>query len=325
MDIPHTNIDAVFKESLTIFKDKTLDFLGITGIPPITELLGAEGIQIELKWDSGDLVFGTSDRRGLNLEEEVALSRDDLLRFCGYNTSLSRMHNREFITVIFVKTPTNLTGIETEQLSFRPLIVQCSKIDGDAVLAKLKKAVAEKRPINELEAIFLPLFHSKKLSLTQLFVESKKLIQAMEADDKRKHKILALLITLAGKEVDKEQLDVALEEVMVMGNAFIEFFEERGEKRGIKLGEERGIKLGEERGEERGIKLGEERGIKLGEERGIKLGEERGIKLGEERGKERSKEEIAKKLLALGIDNLDIVEATGISPERIREMRKAAV
>jgi len=235
------------------------------------------------------------------------------------------MHNREFITVIFVKTPTNLTGIETEQLSFRPLIVQCSKIDGDAVLAKLKKAVAEKRPINELEAIFLPLFHSKKLSLTQLFVESKKLIQAMEADDKRKHKILALLITLAGKEVDKEQLDVALEEVMVMGNAFIEFFEERGEKRGIKLGEERGIKLGEERGEERGIKLGEERGIKLGEERGIKLGEERGIKLGEERGKERSKEEIAKKLLALGIDNLDIVEATGISPERIREMRKAAV
>ena len=34
MDIPHTNIDAVFKESLTLFKNKTLDFLGLTGIPP---------------------------------------------------------------------------------------------------------------------------------------------------------------------------------------------------------------------------------------------------------------------------------------------------
>ena len=277
MDIPHTNIDAVFKESLTLFKNKTLDFLGLTGIPPITELLGAEGVQIELKWDSGDLVFGTSDDRGLNLEEEVDLSQDDLLRFCGYNTSLSRLHKREFVTVIFVKNPTKLTGVETEQLSFRPIIVQCSKIDADVILAKLRKAVAENRPINELEAIFLPLFRSENLNLTQLFLESKKLIMAMEADDRRKHKILALLITLAGKEVDKELLDATLEEVKNMGNAFIEYFEERGEKRGIKLGEER------------------------------------------------RQEEIAEKLLALGIDILDIIEATGISPERIREMRKAAV
>ena len=269
MDIPHTNIDAVFKESLTLFKDKTLDFLGITNIPPITELLGAEGIQIELKWDIGDLVFGTSDRCGLNLEEEVDLSHDDLLRFCGYNTGLSRLHKREFVTVIFVKNPTNLTGVETEQLSFRPIIVQCSKIDADAILARLKRAVAENRPINELEAIFLPLFHSENFTPTQLFVESKKQITAMQADTKHKQKVMALLLTLAGKVADKEQLDAVAEEVKNMGNVIIEYFEERGEKR--------------------------------------------------------RQEEIAEKLLALGIDTMDIIEATGVSPERIREMRKAAV
>jgi len=42
MDIPSHNLDNVFKESLSLFKDKTLDFLGLTGIAPITEHLGAE-------------------------------------------------------------------------------------------------------------------------------------------------------------------------------------------------------------------------------------------------------------------------------------------
>ena len=46
-------------------------------------------------------------------------------------------------------------------------------------------------------------------------------------------------------------------------------WQERGEKKGVKIGEKIGIKLGEKIG----IKLGEEIGIKLGEEIGIKLGE----------------------------------------------------
>ena len=113
-DIPHANLDNVFKESLTLFKDKTLDFLNIPEIAPIADYLGTENVQIELTWESMDLAFGTSDGQGVHLEEEINLSNDDLLRFLGYNASLSRIHKREFATIIFVKNPTNLEGINTK-------------------------------------------------------------------------------------------------------------------------------------------------------------------------------------------------------------------
>lgn len=45
--------------------------------------------------------------------------------------------------------------------------------------------------------------------------------------------------------------------------------------------------------------------------------EEYGIKKGEEK----SRIEIAQKMLNLGIDMLDIIEATGLSAERLREIR----
>ena len=48
MEIPHTNIDLTFKESLSLFKGKALDFLGLTNISPITEHLGTESVQIEV-------------------------------------------------------------------------------------------------------------------------------------------------------------------------------------------------------------------------------------------------------------------------------------
>lgn len=246
MDIPSHSLDNVFKESLSLFKDKTLDFLGLTGIAPITEHLGAESVQIDVTWELNDLVFATQDGRGLLLEEESNLSKDDLFRFIGYNVSMRRAHKREFLTVVFVKNPTNITTIESEQLNFAPIIVQCSKIDADEILAELRQAVDNGQPINELSAIYLPLFHSTQLSPTELFVKSASVIRAMDASDSHKQKVLALLITLAGNIVDKVALDALAEEVILMGNKFIEYFEERGEKRG----EKRGVEQGELRGRE---------------------------------------------------------------------------
>ena len=153
MDIPAQNLDKVFKESLSLFKGKTLDFLGLSGIAPITEHLGTESIQVEVVWEFADLAFATKDGLGLHLEEEADLSNDDLLRFLGYNVNMSRAHKREFRTVVFVKNQTNLTAVKTEQVRFSPIIVQCSKIDADAILARLRQAVASGQPINELEAI----------------------------------------------------------------------------------------------------------------------------------------------------------------------------
>jgi hypothetical protein len=271
MNIPHRNYDPVFKEALVLFKDKSLDFLGLIGIAPIEDSLSAETVEIDINWEFIDLAFSTKDGRGIHFEEEVDLSPDDLLRFGGYNINLSRVHKREFVTVIFVKNPTTLNEVKTEQLHFSPRIVQCSKIDADHVLSKLKKAVSAGEPINELEAIYLPLFNSKELTPTDLFMESAGLIKAMQTDDNRKRKMLALLITLSGKIVERQIILDMAEEVRNMGNVIIEVFEEIGEKRGA----------------------------------------------------ERREEEIARKMLSMGMDTLDIIEATGLSTERIRKMRES--
>lgn len=231
MKIPHTNVDLAFKESFSVFKGKVLDFLGFTGISPITEYLGTESVQIEIKWEFIDLAFATQDGRGLHFEEEIDLSEDDLYRFVGYNSSLTRVHKREFVTVIFVINPTTLKGIKTEQLDFKPIIVQCSEIDADAILSKLRKAIADGEPINELEAIYLPLFHSKTLSPSELFSESAELIKAMQTEDSHKRKVLTLLATLCGKVVDPAQLTAIIEEVRMKGNKIFERLEEIGAER----------------------------------------------------------------------------------------------
>jgi hypothetical protein len=296
MDNIHMNYDAVLKDALTLFKDKTLDFLGLHGIPPITEPLSTELIGVEVNKDIIDLAFGLSDGCGLHIEEEVDLSHDDLLRFGVYHLNLNRAHKREFITVIFVKNPVKVSELRTGQLTFTPIIVRCSQLDADAILAKLKTAITNGEPFNELELIYLPLFNSINYTPTELFHESAKLITALQADDKLRQKIAALLITLAGKVVDESVLDKYLEEVKLMGNPVIDYF--------VKIGKEEGIKLGEERGEERGLRLGEERG----EERGRNLGEER------------KEAETAMKMLIKGYGVQEILDITGISRERLNQI-----
>jgi len=238
VDIPGKNLDNVFKEALVLFKNKTLDFLGLTGIAPIGESLRSEAVQIEVTWEFQDLAFATQDGRGLNFETEAHLSYDDLLRFGGYNISLSRVHKREFVTVIFGINPTSLIEVKTEQLHFMPKIIHCSKIDADAMLSRLKKAIASGQPINELEAIYLPLFHSKGLTPTKLFIESAELIKSTQLEDNLKQKMLTLLITLSGKIVDRVELLALAEEVRRMGNVVIEVFEELGEKKGVERQQE---------------------------------------------------------------------------------------
>jgi hypothetical protein len=237
MDV-HINYDAVFKDAITLYKDKTLDFLGLHEIAPITEPLRTENVQIEIKSEFLDLTFGTEDGRGLHLEEEVDLSPDDLLRFCAYNIGLNRTYKREFITVIFVKNPTALTEITTTQLHYKPVIVQCFQIDADIILRRLKDDIGAGKTVNELELVYLPLFKSIEFTPTELFLRSAELVKAMRADDEHKRKILALLVTLSGKIVERTQLEKIMEEVKKMGNVIIEYFEELGEKRGIDIGKE---------------------------------------------------------------------------------------
>ena len=66
----------------------------------------------------------------------------------------------------------------------------------------------------------------------------------------------------------------------------------------------------------------EQRGIQIGEQRGIQIGEQRGIQIGEQRGREQEAVSIALNLISLGLDDATIANATHLSSDRIRSLRK---
>ena len=235
MDVPHRNYDLGFKEAMTLFKDKALDFFGIDGIDIITESLATESVEVEVKSLFRDLVFATSKGKGLHFEEEIALSEDDLWRFLDYNVSLYRIHKRVFDTVIFVKESTTLAGIDHERLTFKPIIVQCANIDADAMLEELKRDIGDGKLVNELKLVYLPLFHGKNLDATGLFLESTKLIRSMKVENQFKQKVLSLAVLIAGKVVDPKVLNQIYEEVRLMGtgNVILDVAEEYGAKRNM--------------------------------------------------------------------------------------------
>jgi len=61
--------------------------------------------------------------------------------------------------------------------------------------------------------------------------------------------------------------------------------------------------------------------LREGEQRGIEIGEQRGIEIGEQRGKEEGKVEVARNLLAAGMDPSQVAQFTGLTLEQIQPLQ----
>ena len=76
----------------------------------------------------------------------------------------------------------------------------------------------------------------------------------------------------------------------------------------------------EERGLERGIKKGMEKGLEKGLQEGMEKGLEKGMVQGRKEGKTEGKIETARNLKQLGVSIDVIVQATGLSEEKIQQL-----
>ena len=74
-------------------------------------------------------------------------------------------------------------------------------------------------------------------------------------------------------------------------------------------------------GMEKGMKQGMEKGMKQGMEKGMKQGMEKGMKQGMEKGLEQRSLEIARKMLAKGMDAASVMEITGLSAEQMQQLK----
>ena len=88
-------------------------------------------------------------------------------------------------------------------------------------------------------------------------------------------------------------------------------------REGIAEGMKQGMKKGMEKGMEKGMKQGMEKGMKQGMKQGI----EKGMKQGMEKGLEQRSLEIARKMLAKGMDAASVMEITGLSAEQMQQLK----
>jgi len=159
----HHNKDKVLKESLTLFKDGSLEFLdsGLSG--KVTDILSTEMTETTTKKSYADNALKMSTNEGVHHEWEADVSKDDVMRFGSYNLDLSRMHKIPFTTVIITATKPTETEYINKSISFKPIIIDLSERDADKTLAEIDRKIkaGEHSSINELEIIYLPLYTSK--------------------------------------------------------------------------------------------------------------------------------------------------------------------
>jgi hypothetical protein len=230
------NYDSVFKDAVSMFKDKSLDFFGLPKDITIAEPLKTETKEIVVKSEFADLTFRLSNGKGLHLESEAALSEDDLFRFCHYHIDLVRAYRVDFTTVIFVKEPHGQESLEYEMLTFKPVVVNCAGYDADAILAKLKEQAAKGEALNELELIYLPLFRSARYSPAELLTESIRLISGAKMADNAKLKISALALVLSNKLVDAGKLEEIWRELKMMRIKVLEYGMQQSFQEGMEKG-----------------------------------------------------------------------------------------
>jgi len=235
----HHNQDKVLKESLSLFKGGSLEFLDTELAGEVSEVLSTEITETKTKKAYADNAFKLSNNEGINNEWEADISKDDLMRFCSYNVDLSRQHGIPFTTVIITTKNPTITSYKNPSLTFTPKIINLKDRDADKVLAKIDKKLKAgvQKSINELEIVYLPLYGSKSGKTTsQLLDTAIKLVPKVVEDDKQKrNKLHDLLILLAGSFVTDTELNTILEANMriLEDSPAVRVLEDRGVRKGI--------------------------------------------------------------------------------------------
>ena len=244
----YENYDAAFKDALSVFNDKVLDFFGLD-LPPVKRVKETEFKEIYVQWDYMDFNFDLYDDSILHFEEEVDISENDLLRLCQYHLELYRRYKKRVRTVVLSVNEVKEANlcIRQEDLFYRIHVLDCSKKDADKTLGEIRKKIKSDEPVNELEVIFLPLYKSESIDKTGLLKNGLEIVRELKIEESLKQKMSALMLVLCNKIIEKEKLEEIWRELKML--KVIEFAEEKGIEQGIEQGIEKGIEQGIEKGE----------------------------------------------------------------------------
>lgn len=238
----------VIKDALTLFENKTLDFLGLD-LPRIISVEDSELYKIETKNNFIDLIFMLEDGTLLHIEEEAHVSSKDLLRFAQTDLMLYSKKHSKIRTVVLTKQNTSMKTINAGSFDYQVTVLNLAKGNWEEDYNKLKTLIEQGKAINELELIFLPL---KKLDEeNETYIDqSLALAKQIKTSKEMKAKIISLMVVLMDKYLTKEKILNIWEELSMLN--ITKVAEEKGIEKGIAKGEKIGIEKREKIGIEKG-------------------------------------------------------------------------
>ncbi len=224
------NYDFVFKDSFNLFKDNIADFLKVD-LPGIVSYLETEFTEIETNTEKMDLNFTLEDGSILHLEEEIEISVYDLIRFASYDLKLYNRYRDNIRTIILcIKGyPASKAGFNCSSLSYNTTVVNMSDKNGKEKMKELKEKIENKKQINYLDLIFLPLMNSDE-TMVKRVKKTIELEEKLEVDQNLKNKIVALTIALTDKFLNNQDISELWGEYKMV--KFFKYVEEQGEEQG---------------------------------------------------------------------------------------------
>ena len=224
----HDNYDVVLKSVMSLYTNKSLNFLGIDAT--VTELLSGESVEVDIRKTLDDQVLKLDNKSGLDVEWEASVSLDDALRFAAYNIGLTRKYKIPFKTIIMTRKKVRKKIYISGSIKFTPVIIVLSDRDGKAALDNIKQNLSQGIPVNELEVVYLPLYNNRGKSFEDIFQEIIKLLPQITSDKQEQDRLLTLSALLVNKFVPADEYKTILEAIKMAfeDNTMFKILEENG-------------------------------------------------------------------------------------------------
>jgi len=229
------NTDIIMKATAEMFKDKTLEILGLK-TARIVDIMPTVLPVVEAREKRLDFVFLLEDETLLHLEFQTTVPEDLLRRIAFYGARIVERHNREVNTaIIYSGRIQNAPDLLTKgSLTYKVANVYLKDMDGDAEYNRLKAKIDQEEPLNEADLqklVFLPLMKSKQ-------PENDMVIQAAELAKVSKNEYtnfaIGALIAITDKFLPEEYKRKLLEVLRM--TQIEQWLREEGLKEGLKEG-----------------------------------------------------------------------------------------